>query len=118
MSDLTTNFPGATKTFTVLRRGATVVNGNRVLGNTTITTSLSVLLTTLEADIKNDKGGMQFAGQYKGSTFLDAPVYIGDILQDNAETNVDGTYVTYRVQGRSLGALSMFLRLQRDGMVA
>jgi hypothetical protein len=112
---MTRLFPGATKTFTVSRNGAVLQpNGNKLPGQIIIATGLSVALAPNAGVVNQEDGTSQFVGAYKAGTFIDAPIFIKDVLADETETELDGTPVKYEVQDKTLGAFSMDLRLRRN----
>jgi hypothetical protein len=108
-------FPGATKTFTIKRRGPVYSQNspNPTMGYNTIATGIPVVLTVMVEKIEDDSAGPQYTGNYRGATFPDMPVFIHDVLFDETENEVDGTPVKYEVQGKSIGAFSMQLHLTR-----
>ena len=106
-------FPGSTTTFTIKRKSVTVINGNPTPGLAVIASGISILLNDLQGIIAEDQGGPQFSGQYKAATYLDSPIFIGDILMDENELESNGQNVQYQVQGKTLGAISMHLHLER-----
>lgn len=109
-------FPLANKTFTVKRHGVTSQGANKILETTTVMTGLSIYLQVLQGVIMDGKGGTAFAAVYKGSTFSDAPLFIGDLLYDEAvtTTNPDGTAVCYTIEGLTVYPSFMFLHLVRS----
>jgi hypothetical protein len=97
-------FPAATKTFTVYRRNQVDANGNPVDPRSVapISTGESIALKDSAGDIVNGKGVVVFSGTYIGSTFTTTPIILGDLLDDETENNIAGKPVSYEVMGKTI----------------
>ena len=76
---------------------------------------MSILLRDVNGLLAAEKSGMAEQGEYRGSTFSGADIRIGDLLQDEVETEADGSPVTYAVeQATNYPPLYMKLHLHRS----
>lgn len=108
-------FPYATKTFSILRKtNVTNASGNIVpAGVQTIATGVSILLRDLNGELLNEKSGETQVGSYRGSTFPTQDIRVGDVLNDETESDAKGRAVQYRVNQATIYITYRKLHLTR-----
>lgn len=108
-------FPGASKTFSIIRGNQTEQQGNNIVpaAPATIATGVSIWLRDLDGVLDAERSGVTLDGTYRGATFASSDIRVGDVLQDETENDRNGDPVQYQVLQTTFYVVYLKLHLRR-----